>query len=189
MYAGFLDLAQPLQWSVDGALDVQTCAAYVARFPREGAEVGTVIGREGEIVDLQVRNNTRVMWDDEAEAQRLFERVAPHVPPVLRMGGVERRVVGANPRLRVYRYQPGQKHGAHWDTEVELPDGRRSLLTLVFYLNDGFEGGCTEFPELGATVQPQAGRALLFQQRVVHVAGEVTRGTKYVLRTDLMYSV
>jgi prolyl 4-hydroxylase len=96
-------------------------------------------------------------------------------------------LVGANPRLRIYRYGPGERHGAHWDTVVELADGVRSLLTLVFYLNDGFAGGDTEFVELGARVTPLRGRALLFQHRVMHRASEVDVGEKFVLRTDILY--
>ena len=134
-------------------------------------------------IDLATRNNTRVMWDDAAEADALLARVASQVPPVL--SGMLRS--GANPRLRIYRYAPGQRHGVHWDTVVELDDGVRSLLTLVFYLNDDFAGGETEFPELERTVAPRAGRALLFQHRVLHTASEVLRGEKLVLRTDVLY--
>jgi predicted 2-oxoglutarate/Fe(II)-dependent dioxygenase YbiX len=183
MYAGYLDLTQPLYSTVDSVLDPHECRAYIARYAARTAELGTVIGRHGEVVDLEVRNNTRVMWDDDAEAAGLFARLAAHIPPVLR----GHTVAGANPRLRLYRYGPGERHGAHWDTEVELPDGRRSLLTLVIYLNDDFEGGRTDFPELGVEIEPRAGRALLFQQRVVHIAAEVTRGAKYVLRSDVLF--
>lgn len=183
MYAGYLDLTQPLYSTVDGVLSPEECRAYIARYAARTAELGTVIGRHGEVVDLEVRNNTRVMWDDDDEAASLFARLAAHIPPVLR----GHAVAGANPRLRLYRYGPGERHGAHWDTEVELPDGRRSLLTLVIYLNDDFEGGRTDFPELGVEIEPRAGRALLFQQRVVHIATEVTRGAKYVLRSDVLF--
>jgi prolyl 4-hydroxylase len=183
MYAGFLDLTQPLYFTIDDVLSPEECRAYVARFERTQAEIGTIIGVEGEVVDLETRNNTRVMWDDHAEAHALFLKIAPKLPAMLRGMQIET----ANPRLRLYRYGPGEKHGAHWDTEVELDHGRRTLLTFVVYLNDDFEGGETEFPELRAIVTPKRGRALLFQHRVVHIASEVQRGAKYVLRTDVVY--
>jgi hypothetical protein len=63
----------------------------------------------------------------------------------------------------------------------------RSLVTLVFYLNDGFEGGETDFPELDRRIAPRAGRALLFQHRILHEATEVRSGEKLVLRTDVLY--
>jgi len=183
VFAGHLDLTQPLVWTVDDALDADTCARYAAKIERD-AEVAPVITERGVEVDLAVRNNTRVMWDDADEANALLARVAHAVPAQL--SGLQ--LAGANPRLRVYRYRPGEHHGAHWDTVVELDGGVRSLLTLVFYLNDGFEGGATEFPELRRTIAPTRGRALLFQHRVLHEACEVMHGEKLVLRTDVLYS-
>jgi hypothetical protein len=147
------------------------------------AEVAPVVGRHGIEVDLATRNNTRVMWDDAAEAEGLLARVRASVPQ--RLSG--RVLRGANPRLRLYRYAPGQRHGAHWDTVVELADGVCSLLTLVFYLNEGFAGGETDFPELGQRIVPRAGSALLFQHRILHEASEVRSGEKFVLRTDVLY--
>lgn len=70
---------------------------------------------------------------------------------------------------------------------VELADGVRSMLTLVFYLNEGFVGGETDFVELDARVVPRRGPALLFQHRVMHRACEVQAGEKLVLRTDVLY--
>lgn len=185
MYAGHLDLTQPLVWTVDDALPPDRCAAYIARMRSGDAEVAPIVGKHGGAeVDLEVRNNTRVMWDDEAEANALLAHVAAHVPETL-MG---MRLVGANPRLRLYRYGPGERHGVHWDTVVELAGGVRSLVTLVFYLNGEFEGGETDFPELNRRIVPRAGRALLFQHRILHEASEVTSGEKLVLRTDVLYA-
>lgn len=184
MYAGYLDLRVPLHWTVDDALPPDLCAAYIARMQRDPAELAPIVGPDGRpLIEPATRNNTRVMWDDPDEANTLFARVLPHVPP--RLSGLA--LVGANPRLRLYRYRAGERHGAHWDTVVELADGVRSQLTLVFYLNDNFTGGATDFVELGVQVSPQAGRALLFQHRVMHRACEVETGEKYVLRTDIFY--
>jgi hypothetical protein len=185
VYAGHLDLSLPLVWTIDDALPPDACAAHAARLRIGATEIAPIVGKHGGAeIDLAVRNNTRMMWDDEAEAGALLARVAAQVPE--RVSGM--RLCGANPRLRLYRYGPGQRHGAHWDTVVELPGGVRSLLTLVFYLNDGFTGGDTDFPELGRRVQPRAGRALLFQHRVLHEATEVIAGEKLVLRTDILYA-
>jgi hypothetical protein len=183
MYAGHLDLTQPLVWTVDDALPAAERDAYVRRLREGVAEVAPIVGHHGPEIDLAVRNNTRVMWDDAAEADGLLARVASAVPPVL--SGL--RLAGANPRLRLYRYGPGERHGAHWDTVVELGGGVRSLVTLVFYLNDGFEGGETSYPELERTIAPRAGRALLFQHRILHEATAVRSGEKLVLRTDILY--
>jgi prolyl 4-hydroxylase len=183
LYAGHLDLNADLVWTVDDALPAPDCDAYIAKMRAGAAEIAPIVGRDGPEIDLETRNNTRVMWDDAAEADALLARVAHAVPE--RLSGLGR--VGANPRLRLYRYEPGQRHGSHWDTVVELDGGVRSLLTLVFYLNDDFEGGATDFSELDRVIVPKRGRALLFQHRILHEATAVTRGEKFVLRTDVLY--
>ncbi len=184
MFAGFLDLQLPLHWTVDDALPPEVCAGYVAKMRSGAAELAPIVGPDGRpLIEPATRNSTRVMWDDPDEAASLLERVRPHVPD--RVSG--QTLVGANPRLRLYRYRQGERHGAHWDTVVELADGVRSVLTLVFYLNDDFTGGATDFVELGVEVTPKLGRALLFQHRVMHRASEVEGGEKFVLRTDILY--
>jgi len=184
MFAGFLDLDLPLHWTVDDALPPAACAAYVARMQGSSGELAPIVGPDGRpLVEPATRNNTRIMWDDPDEAASLLGRVREHVPA--RVSG--QTLVGANRRLRLYRYRKGERHGAHWDTVVELADGVRSVLTLVFYLNDDFSGGATDFVELGAVVTPKVGRALLFQHRVMHRACEVEAGEKFVLRTDILY--
>jgi prolyl 4-hydroxylase len=187
MYLGHLDLNERLVWTVEDALSAEDCVAYVAKIDAAAAvgveETAPIVGHDGgPEVDLAVRNNTRMMWDSQGEADGLLARVRESVPQKL----LGMRIVGANPRLRIYRYLPGQRHGAHWDTVVEIGE-LRSLLTLVFYLNDGFEGGETDFPELEKKISPRAGRALIFQHRILHEATAPTTGTKFVLRTDIMY--
>jgi prolyl 4-hydroxylase len=168
-------------WTVDDAMSAARCEQYIARFHATAPEQAPVITARGVEVDLDVRNNTRVMWDDAAEANELASLV--QLPAKWKT----ETLVGGNPRIRVYRYEPSEHHSAHWDTVVELGDGVASRITLVFYLNDGFGGGETEFPELGKRVVPKRGTALLFQHRVLHSALGVTSGVKYVLRTDVLY--
>lgn len=183
MFSDHLDLALPLVWTVEEALAPERCDRYLARFESGAAEVAPVIGRDGVAVDLAVRSNTRVMWDDAGEADQLLSLLGAAVPAMWK----GEKLVGGNPRLRIYRYDVGERHGTHWDTVVELSDRVASRITVVFYLNDEFEGGATEFPELNQHITPRRGRALLFQHRVLHAALAVTRGVKYVLRTDVLY--
>lgn len=184
MFAGHLDLSMPLHWTVDGALSEAACRAYIARYHAARPEQAPVITERGTEVEVSRRDNTRVMWDDAAEADRLLDAVREHIPP--RWCGEQ--LHAGNPRLRLYCYRPGQHHIAHWDTVVELANDVQSRLTLVFYLNEDFDGGHTDFPELGASIQPRTGRALVFQHRVLHAAMPVERGTKFVLRTDVLYA-
>jgi prolyl 4-hydroxylase len=183
VFSGHLDLGKPLVWTVEDALGPARCEHYIARFLASTPEQAPVVTKTGIDVDIAVRNNTRIMWDDEAEANDLV-RVAGESVPTTWNG---ERLVGGNPRIRVYRYEPGEHHSTHWDTVVELPDRISSRITLVFYLNDGFTGGETEFPELRKRIVPRRGSALLFQHRVLHSALGVTSGVKYALRTDILF--
>ena len=56
------------------------------------------------------------------------------------------------------------------------------------------EGGATTFFSGNLVqridVEPKAGRVLLFQHRnLIHSGDDVVSGTKYTLRTDIMYTV
>lgn len=75
----------------------------------------------------------------------------------------------------------------HFDGAFVRDDHEQSLVSFLVYLNDGFEGGETVFPQIVRTIVPRAGMALLFQHRVLHEGAPVRSGVKYVLRSDLMY--
>lgn len=192
MYAGHFDFTRPLVWTVPDLFSGEECAAILAGVA--GAEwlAATVNRAEGRAVDAKVRDNTLAVVRDAALAGELFRRVQPHVPERMsaELGGKSRadmEVTGVYLPLRVYRYEVGQHFGLHEDQSYFGPDDEVSLLTLLVYLNEGFEGGETEFPEQGRTIVPRTGAALLFQHRVLHAGNRVSAGTKYVLRTDVLY--
>jgi hypothetical protein len=85
--------------------------------------------------------------------------------------------------------------------ECDESGATKSYLTFLFYLNDNFEGGETRFyfPQTtrggGMTARgviPKRGCALVFPQgntaSLLHEGSAVTRGIKYVVRTDVLYS-
>lgn len=91
-----------------------------------------------------------------------------------------------NERFRIYRYTEGQRFAWHRDGSFRRSTDEESYYTLMVYLNEGFEGGRTEFAD-HAVVEPATGRALVFYHPLLHQGAPVVRGTKYVLRTDVMY--
>ncbi len=132
----------------------------------------------------EVRNNTRVMLDDPARAAALWDKLSPLVNDPATFGGW--RPLGLNERLRFYRYTPGQHFRWHLDGAFMRSPRERSRWTFMVYLNDDFEGGGTDFED-GVTVRPVTGAALVFAHGLRHQGAEVTRGTKYVLRSDVMF--
>jgi len=59
------------------------------------------------------------------------------------------------------------------------------MLSFLIYLSDDFELGYTEFA--WEKIHPQIGMALIFPHNISHRAISPVNGTKYVLRTDVMY--
>lgn len=192
MYAGHFDFTHPLLWTTPGLFMPDECAEILKGGSDAEWLPATVNRAEGRAVDKRLRDNTVAVVRDPALAGELFRRARPHVPARMRaeiggVEGVEMDVAGVHLPLRVYRYEPGQQFGLHQDQSYFGPNGEKSLLTFMVYLNEGFEGGETEFPEQGRTVVPKAGTALFFQHMVLHAGKRVTRGTKLVLRSDVLY--
>ena len=136
----------------------------------------------GPVMAKNIRNNYRVILDDWDLADELWEKIKDYVPE----SHEGRDVVGLNERLRFYRYDRGQRFDWHYDGCYRRQNGERSFYTLMFYLNDGFNGGTTEFEDL--VIEPAKGDALIFWHYQLHTGMDVTDGRKYVIRTDIMYS-
>lgn len=171
---------QPLLWTVDAVYTPAECAAFIRMI--EAADPGLPNDNPG------YRDQDRVMVDDPEAAAELYRRLRPHVPA--RIGPFVS--VGLNERLRCYRYRPGQRFTPHMDHWYRPSPTRITLHTVLVYFNAGdgvdFEGGETRFCEqLDATVVPAAGRVAIFQHKLRHEGSEVLRGTKYAMRTELLF--
>ena len=89
--------------------------------------------------------------------------------------------------LHVLRYVPGQEYRPHLDALPGVAN-QRSWTALV-YLNDGYEGGETVFPELGLAAKGERGDCLIFRNvdglgrgdpRARHAGRPVTGGVKWL---------
>jgi 2OG-Fe(II) oxygenase superfamily len=144
--------------------------------------------------------------------ETLWQRVASLLPPELCHGAL----VHLNRRWRIYRYTTGTVYRPHIDGawtgsglddkgvyQKDLYSGTViSRLTFLIYLNDNFEEGGTTFyapaHETGCiaarSIAPRQGSILCFPHGpgvehvgLVHEGSAVSKGTKYVLRTDVLY--
>jgi len=165
-------------------LSPAACDAWIALAESHGFEEAPITTFQGPVHMPEVRNNTRVMIDDVPRAESLWSRLAPYVTAEHESGACW-RPVGLNERLRFYRYEPGQVFRWHSDGAFVRRAGELSRLTFIVYLNEDFDGGATEF--LDAVVTPRRGMALVFSHPVRHQGAVVTRGTKHVLRSDVMF--
>ncbi|WP_425617040.1 prolyl hydroxylase family protein [Anatilimnocola sp. NA78] len=160
----------------------EECAMAIELAESHGFADAPINSSFGPEIRKDVRNNERVMIDSPLLAADLWKRVTDYVPH--RLG--DATAGGINERFRYYRYDIGQQFDWHYDGAYERPNGERSKLTFMIYLNDDFLGGQTSFE--GITVVPETGLALFFVHQIRHKGQPVHRGRKYVLRTDVMYS-
>ncbi|HEX6860121.1 MAG TPA: 2OG-Fe(II) oxygenase [Caulobacteraceae bacterium] len=99
--------------------------------------------------------------------------------------------------LGVLHYAPGEQYKPHVDYIPDTPANAQQLAergqrvrTLLVYLNEGFEGGATEFPRLDLAYKPARGGALIFDSvkadgsvdpLTLHTGAPPTRGEKWVI--------
>ncbi|MFY0478516.1 2OG-Fe(II) oxygenase [Achromobacter marplatensis] len=148
------------------------------------------------------RNNDRQVLDCPDLASRMFARLQGLVPASMPLAETAPSALpwtldSINERFRLCRYRPGQVFHMHQDGVHHRSRSQQSCLTFLVYLSDGAscEGGDTQFYEAGhagdgepiATVTPQAGSLIVFDHRLWHAGARVASGTKYILRSDVIY--
>ena len=132
----------------------------------------------------------------------------------------EQVAVGINARFRFYRYGPGDYFAPHTDGAwpgSRVVDGvlvadaygdRYSQYSYLVFLNDGYDGGRTQFlvsrKDRGkpardqndvnlVSVRTPRGAVLCFphgshHQHCVHASEKISEGTKYIIRTDVLFA-
>lgn len=163
------------------------CIDWINRCESASFEEAAITTAAGQLIAKHVRNNDRRIFDDHALAAGWLERARPLLPESFGRW----RLCGFNERFRAYRYGPGQQFAPHRDGSFERHARENSWLTFMVYLNQGFAGGATRFdlkcmPD-ALHVVPRTGMALVFMHDRLHCGTAVVSGTKYVLRTDVMY--
>jgi prolyl 4-hydroxylase len=104
-----------------------------------------------------------------------------------RLAAMTGTAVSQGEPVQILRYAPGQQYRLHHDAVSGLANQR--IMTAIVYLNHGFGGGATEFPDLGIRVTPRTGDTLVFNnvlangqadQRARHAGLPVTSGVKWI---------
>lgn len=101
---------------------------------------------------------------------------------------------GFNPNLRLYKYCGGHSFGKHIDESNIVENMGRTEITVLVYLSE-CKGGATRFfppfSKRSFSFHPVPGTMLLHvhgEDCLEHEADPVLGGTKYVLRTDVVFS-
>jgi len=131
--------------------------------------------------------------------------------------GDEYSAVGCNPHLRFYKYDPGQfvlKHDDYRMSRFRVDPAtgehyeQMTFLTVLIYLNDEFADGRTkfwtqyattdskghcrfirdvDFTEADLAIKPVTGMALVNDHMVQHEGEAPQKGTKYIMRSDIVH--
>lgn len=179
-------------------LSAATCKSYIASFTKLPLQLSPPPGK-----NEATRTNARFATCDPVFAKGLFNDtgLAEFTKEwSVKLGKRTLGVKGLHSNIRIYRYDTGAFFGPHYDscTRDEV-SGFTSHWTLLIYLTgseDGVEGGETVFYESGKkggeiVVGIERGLALLHRHGgsdcLLHEGRTVTKGTKWVLRSDLVF--
>lgn len=194
----------PQIWTIENFLSEQECQNLILFSENKSYQEATLSLKSGAKMMKNIRNNDRLIYEDKELAQKYWEKVKEFCPKfineIVKEETEKRKVVGINPIFRFYKYESNQRFKKHIDgrVQVETENGQKqeSRITFMIYLSDDFEGGQTVFDYKNATnemevieIIPKTGTALCFVHELKHEGKPVPKGTKYVLRSDIMFEV
>jgi 2OG-Fe(II) oxygenase superfamily len=181
-------------------LSSETCKSYVSCFSKLPLLPSPPPSR-----NEATRTNFRLATEDPKFALRLFTESGLEEFTstwTVQLGKKSLQVKGLHSNIRIYRYDEGAFFGPHYDSSTrDGISGFTSYWTLLVYLTgkeDGVEGGETVFYQSGKSkdtteivVKIERGMALLHRHGgsdcLLHEGRLVTKGTKWVLRSDLVF--
>lgn len=184
----------PLVFTINDFLSEETCKSLIEITEKQNYQIApvTLDGNKGIFeMNLDVRNNARVIVDNEFASKLLFDQLKIYLPETYKDIWKLQKL---NSRFRFYRYEKGQTFKSHIDGKYKESDTCESKLTLLIYLSKPLSGGETTFfnqteSDLRFKIVPQIGQVLVFDHHQLHSGDPVLDGVKYVLRTDVMYTL
>jgi len=137
---------------------------------------------------LDKRKSFRCIIDDLDFADKLFHKIYKFIPHTYK----NMKLHSINYRLRFLKYNSGDFFKRHSDGNYISENGSMSQITILIYLNDDYTSAYTTFFEdpddyTGYVIKPLTGMICLMDQKVGHEVTPLLSGTKYVIRTELMY--
>ncbi|CAL1535961.1 unnamed protein product [Lymnaea stagnalis] len=177
-----------LAFVLHNVISREECQSIIDDTEKRGYDVALLnVGQDKQALVTEVRNSKRCIIDSVEYADELWSKIKEFVPEVFK----GRKILGLNERLRFLRYEPGDYFRCHLDGSFVRDNGETSLITLMLYLNEDFEGGATTFigrDDSKVPLIPKTGSVLLFEHFIYHEGSEVIKGRKYAMRTDIMAS-
>lgn len=171
---------------IKGFLNQNECTALIEMIEANNVRSSVVVGG----TDRSGVSETRTSSTSNLEPKNLYvkaihQKIADHLGLDIKKGE----------DLQGQKYQPGQffkEHNDYFSGDAYdkhcLSSGNRTF-TFMIYLNDNFEGGGTYFPKLEKTIQPELGKAVIWQNTIdgepqpntMHEGTTITKGVKYII--------
>jgi prolyl 4-hydroxylase len=180
-------------WEIFGILTPEECkklqeiAIKKGMTPSEIISYGSSTDRE---TDNTMRKSVQAWLPDETDP--LIMKLANYTESITQLPRKNQEMI------QIVKYDPGGQFISHYDTcdhedqdycaRVNHFAGHRRA-TLLIYLNEDFDGGETEFPNLGLTIKPQTGKGILFWttkdddkiiKESLHRGHKVEKGNKWI---------
>ena len=151
--------------------------AHIIQKAEKKLDVSTVA--ENRVVDKKVRDS-ETAWLDASDlvVKRVMDKCV----------ALTDRPITNCEHLQVLRYKPGGHYKPHQDTFSDTT-GNKRMYTIILALNDDYEGGETEFPNLKKKYKMEAGDALFFHtldnyelmtSKALHGGRPVKSGEKWI---------
>lgn len=182
---------------IEDILTPEECNNIILRSEEVGYHQALVNVGVGEIHDPEYRNSSRCIIDDVKFAKEIFERMQRYIPLELTDDNFASwKAVGLNERMRILRYTKGNFFSHHFDGSYKRNNDERSFYTVMIYLNAGggndYTGGNTNFlhpvyHSRKTEFAPKLGSCLIFDHNLLHEGAKLLSGTKYAIRTDVMF--
>jgi len=165
-----------------------SCAKIISRIRKSRgwseARVRKQFGN-GKVRSLRLSSVRHARILDPARAKKIYDdferQINQKVKPLIKH--IWHADLREHSGTQIIRYAPNGHYQAHTDSGLDLDD---RYFTVLCYLNDNFEGGCTFFPYLNYRATPGCGRAVIFPSRYMHCAEPVLHGEKFVALTWVM---
>ncbi|KAG2377719.1 hypothetical protein C9374_008804 [Naegleria lovaniensis] len=147
---------------------------------------------QSNVDDYSVRNSAQFEFEDEKLAQTMFKIGERALNDMFAGPNAKFIPVGIDSNWKCYRYKKGEFFGKHKDSGRSVNDCK-SFVTVLIYLNghEDLEGGETIFYgpgcKEGISIHPTRGKAVFFVHQLDHESVEVTKGTKYILKSVVLF--
>jgi len=171
------------------------CSSLIKAAEETGFSYSDVAGE----YPADYRNNERIICISKEMANCLWPRIQRYLTPadienIAPYGFGKEGIwlpVHLNEAFMISRYNTGSFFKAHYDGMYKRNMNEASVFTVTIYLNDNFVGGEVNFLDENLkpteTFYPFTGTALIFNHDTLHEGSVVVSGTKYILRTGIMF--